>query len=433
MAMAWYSASPASVAAHIADRTELPSGVAAVGNVVVPLQVLPIALADSARTGRVFLTAGRQTAPYGAAVIVLDAARGQVVATVPLTTTLSAGGGRSVAVPANAYPGEIGVDQTSSRVFVSSTGAYLKGNSYRNGMVFTLDATTGRVVYAATLPVASSVSEHPVGLVVDEQTNRVFVGYANTAKLSVLDATTGRLLRTVGFGLDLIPLGVDRRNGRVVVQGTGGLITVDERTGGQPRLVPNSRYAATGLVDPARGRALMVTGGVGSVGLLDSIDLATGKLVHFSGGIGIGPLVIDEATGRAVLYTPGDPHSSGPSFVSIVDVVTGRELGYGQLSLGGSALHSAATAVINPATRHALVLAEDDIFAGPIHLDVLDLNTGKILRVIRLPGSSGYAPGLDIVVDVPTRRVFVATTNETVVGPDFVDHSTLTVFDGTKL
>jgi DNA-binding beta-propeller fold protein YncE len=144
------------------------------------------ALAADEQSGRVFVIC-----PLNQSLRVLTARNGSLMQTVPL----------------HAYPTALAVDDATERVFVTTL----------HNTVVMVDAVSGRIL--RTVPVGLA----PRALAVDPRSRRVFVvnegsydakGYTTRdGSVSVLDALTGRVLRTV-------PL-----------QGNGGLIAVDERAG----------------------------------------------------------------------------------------------------------------------------------------------------------------------------------------------------------
>lgn len=92
-----------------------------------------------------------------------------------------------------------------------------------------LDARSGRVL--RTIQVGS----HPTALAVDDQIQRVFVANAGSNSISVLDATTGQPLSTIPVGITPIALAVDARLGHVFVynMASGTVSVIDTHTGGR--------------------------------------------------------------------------------------------------------------------------------------------------------------------------------------------------------
>jgi YVTN family beta-propeller protein len=90
-----------------------------------------------------------------------------------------------------------------------------------------LDARSGRIL--RTIPVGLQ----PCALAVDERTHRVFVVNAGSDSVSVLDATTGQTLDTLPVGVTPIAIGVDARLGHAVVYNAASatVSVLETRTG----------------------------------------------------------------------------------------------------------------------------------------------------------------------------------------------------------
>jgi YVTN family beta-propeller protein len=103
----------------------------------------------------------------------------------------------------------VAVDDRTQRVFVANGG-----DSTDSGSVSVLDAVSGAV--ARTV----SPGAHPVAVAVDAQRGRVFVANHGSGSVSILDATTGAVLRTIPVeGLPAL-VAVDARRARVFVAAT---------------------------------------------------------------------------------------------------------------------------------------------------------------------------------------------------------------------
>jgi len=196
------------------------------------------------QSGRVFVSS-----PYADSVSMLDATSGRLLRTVGGT-----------------HPGPMAVDARAGRVFVLNGG----GGGTPNGMVSILDSVTGRVV--GNTPVGRMSAGTPVTPVVDTRTGRVFVANdgGGTGSVSVLDARSGALLRTVTVGPHPFVMAVDGRSGRVFVTSLGamdaaGLLTgpgsvsvLDAQSGMLLRTVPVGVEPAVVAVDERAGRAFVV-------------------------------------------------------------------------------------------------------------------------------------------------------------------------------
>lgn len=393
----------------------------------------PIALADDPRTGRVFVVTIDPVTRFKSDVVVLNAASGKVLASVQLDVPDPRGKARSGRrLPVGALG--IAVDERSGRVFVLSGGLPDTQDSptKSSANMFMFDGTSGRLLATTSLVVPFADVGFPPSVIIDARTNRVFAANGGTNSLSVLNATTGRLLHTVVFPnhqsppepSPAVPLGVDSRDGWVLVRAPDGPVAVDERTGKAVRAIrlPDSQVLWYGLVDGRRGRAVLAVAekrGDAWDFADETIDLATGKVVgQVYGGETQADhlLAIDERFGRVVVVN----ESTITPEASVMDDTTG--LFSPAMGLVGTDPNFLIAGAVNPLTGHALVVAASDPLVGPIFLQVQDMRTGKQLAMLRLAGMpNGY--GCSVAVDGPTRHVFVGNPSL----------SSVTMYDATKL
>lgn len=201
-----------------------------------------------------------------------------------------------------------------------------------------------------------ALPRRPFELAVDARTHRVFViGTTVGGYLSMLDARTGTLLRTVALGALPLHLGgarlaVDTRTGRVFIPNGGGITMLDARTGAPLRTIAAGGYAtkvdelrghvfslsshALAMLDARSGALLRVTPlPIVPVGLavvepsgwvvasdqsgarVSLLDARSGELVRTIAGAG-DPVAIDGRRGRVFGIT-----ATG---VSLLDVRSGR-------------------------------------------------------------------------------------------------------------
>jgi hypothetical protein len=300
-----------------------------------------------------------------------------------------------------------------------------------------LDATTGRVLAITTLHVGEADTVYPSATVVDARTNRVFVGYGAANRMSVLDATTGKLLQTAIFANynppqpePALPLGVDGHDHRVVVLAPNGLATVDEKTGGDTRYIKTPHAESevgggNGVVDGMRGRAMLSEGDVRDHEIthyIETVDLNNGRIIR---SLIFGPmvghlLVADERSERSLVFVSGSIKSPLPAYLTVLNEVTG-DIAV-TFPLGGGGATAQAAAIVNPITRHGLVLWENDEIMGPTRLAVVDLHSGKKLQDLPVQGvTMNAAPA--IVADAPTHHVFITNASA----------NTVTMLDGAQL
>ncbi len=177
----------------------------------------PNAVAIDARTGHAFVALRGATDRRGVLtlgmghVAVLDVGTGQLLRTVAVQGT----------------PSDVAVAAGTGHVFVA--GVAFTGD----GRVSMLDAATGRVLRTST------VGAYPYAVAAVARSGEVFVttmarpgvGAAHPdSVVSVLDARTGRVTRTVRAGLGLLspgPLAVDERTGQIFIANEGGVTVLD--------------------------------------------------------------------------------------------------------------------------------------------------------------------------------------------------------------
>jgi DNA-binding beta-propeller fold protein YncE len=376
-----------------------------------------------------------------ASVAILRAADGKIVATTPLTAT------RQGLQPYVSCPTCMALDPRSDRLLVLGEGLNTPDHSSTSGYVFVLNAVSGRLLAAVALGPNDTTQAGAENIVVDERTNRVFSTSEATNTLSVLDATTGKLLHTVtchNAGPDaeaVEPLGVDSRDGGVLVQTPdGGLAMVDERTGALLRYLPlpGAGLGANppAVVDSLRGRAVVSVAGPpptddptpnGDSYAIATIDLSNGKV------IGVAereenntlPLILDARTGTALLYVNPAPNVDTylPATVDALDDATGQATA--GVSVAALSACSGVGATVNPLTGHALLVQAvgGDDGLGATSLLVENLHTGAQLAALSLPGVREENQVPSVVVDAPTRHVFVASPAA----------QSIFIYDATKL
>jgi len=234
---------------------------------------------------------GRLVVAEAGDVRVLDAMSGATIATVPISN-----------------PTALAVDSRSGRVFVASNGHAVYGGDSPSSLV-TLDAASGAVV-TTTAGVGGQIA-------VDESAGRVFVGHVDsegtrlTLRVSVLDATTGRVLRTIDIGQNgdayLAALAVNPVTGRVFIASFFGLQALDPTTGQLRTLDAGAPNAIA--IDPRGGRVYAtyvdttnqygIPVGPGSVAVFDATTGA--RLTTVTVGQGPDAVAVDAASGRALV------------------------------------------------------------------------------------------------------------------------------------
>ncbi len=298
---------------------------------------------------------------------------------------------RTVAVPG----GAMAVDERGGRVFVAQTGLATHRLSI-------LDATSGALLRTVAL------TAHPIAVAVDATTDRAFVlgQRGTTGSVTVLDATTGTPLRRVTLGSSPAQptVLVAARAGHVFVQDTGGVRLLDGRTG-----VVLRRSAARGLMTlDARTERVVVVGSDGRAHLTVTVlDPATGRVlrvVRVANGAptGIGPiqgLAVDEPAHRLVVAWQD---SYDRCSVSRIDTVSGAilsttDLGYVPVAV---TLDDARGRVF--IAHQTLWNITDETPRGPGAVTVQDVTSGAVLATTTV----GWIPTA-LMLDERAQRLFV--------------------------
>jgi DNA-binding beta-propeller fold protein YncE len=145
---------------------------------------------------------------------------------------------------------------------------------------------------------------------VDAQTSRAVVTAhipnSHGDVLGILDARSGRLLRTIPVGRDPFRVLIDPRRGRAVVANDedGTVSVLDLRSG-----IVKGRTVAVGTdpvdmaVDTRTGRAIVINRGSDSVSILDEQYRAAPRTLP----LGVHPqaVAVDERTGHVIIATAG--------------------------------------------------------------------------------------------------------------------------------
>jgi hypothetical protein len=265
-----------------------------------------------------------------------------------------------------------------------------------DGTVSVLDLTRGTPVGTV---VVSKPSADAQDLAVDEQTGRVFV--TSGSAVSVLDATSGSLLRTVRLGAFPVDIAVDTTANRVFVPTGWTVSMLDARSGA---LLRTMHTGGTPVGPPAvavdeRTRRVFVA----ATNYVQVLDASTGALVRTVGGVAPGDayIALDAATGRVFLANITGPGRGSVSYVTGVSILDARD-GTLLRSLGirqGYDNSSVGSLVVDGRAGRVFVIGNN--------VSVLDARSGAVLITRHLPrtGPGGVAGRSD--VDEQTGRLFV--------------------------
>ncbi len=322
-------------------------------------------LAVDSRARRVFVLGFPDYLPVGTTpdpvrdavrVSVLDALSGHLVCALALPLPPQPLG-------SGAFAGSpLGVDQRTGRIFVSRF----------DGTLSVLDAVSGRLLRTVTVRGsrrATTVTAWGEGApVVDARTNRVFVGDALRGTLSMLDAASGRLLRTTALPVAVYPNApvVDEQDGRVFVVDDAGVSVLDAGTGRLLHRVVVGRNAPgfpplAVIVDARHGRAFVVARREGTVGMLDS---RSGRVLRtLSVGGHLGGAAVDSGAGRLVVTIEGAPTQAGtlagPGLVGVLDERSGAIPWTIRVGLGPRAV------AVDERTGHAVIATSGGTLPAP--------------------------------------------------------------------
>src|SRR5918912_4484506 len=214
-------------------------------------------------------------------------------------------------------------------------------------LLATLGVLAGMLVHSAnagSMVRTIAVGRNPLAVAVDERIGRAFVLNNAGNSVSMLDTATGTLLRTVAVGRDPLALAVDERTGHVLVanndlglqdqlslalnccpHGKGSLTMLDARSGAIQRTVRVGLSPLDIAVDERVGRAFVVSYGSDTrTGRLSVLDTHSGTVVR-TVTVGLLPqdVAVDERTGR--VFVAGEDRG-GRGNVSVLDVMSGRLL-----------------------------------------------------------------------------------------------------------
>ncbi|MDB5059434.1 MAG: hypothetical protein JWO59_2906, partial [Chloroflexi bacterium] len=202
-------------------------------------------------------------------------------------------------------------------------------------------ATSARLVSNRAEGVVIPTVLGPVTGAVDEQRGRIFLARRDTTpgQVSVLDARSDLILRSVSVGPAPSAMAVDEQADRVFVVSTGGyptpnagsVATLDAASGKVLRIVPAGTLPNAVAVD-ARSRHAVITTLTARGAAVEVLDVRTGAvLVTTLLGGQIRPIAVAAGDGRAIVVTSDDR-------VSIIDAACGRVLRALQAGQGAAAV-----------------------------------------------------------------------------------------------
>jgi YVTN family beta-propeller protein len=206
-------------------------------------------------------------------------------------------------VPLPAVTNALAADPISSRLFVAS-----------NAGISILDATTGAL--QRTVRTGSS----PIAVAVDTQAHRVYVVNGGDDSVSILVSSTGTVLRTIKIGPHPLAVAVDEQRGLVAVASTAAIPGVtgssvvamlDARSGLPVRTTQVGGSPLSVLADQQDARMLVDIGT--SVVVLDSRTGAVLRTIPLRGArVSNQGMALDARSGHAFAVNTYDPGTDDP-------------------------------------------------------------------------------------------------------------------------
>ena len=378
----------------------------------------------------------------GGRVVVLDARTGAIVHAIGTHGAVVAGG---ELVP----PSILALDEPAHRAYVTTPG-YGDGATSR-GLLSVVDTQHGTLVRTVTLALP------PIALAVDRRAGRVFVvtaanatmsRYHNRGDVTVLDARSGAIFQEVLVNKGAVAVGVDERTGRafVTAQSTDtsgfprgpGLVTVLDSTSGRVlRTVAIEQNPYQVVVDERDDHvfALSASSHAPYDGHLTMLDARTGVPLRTT-RVGPSPTILstDETPGRLLTMNARD--SAGLGSVSVVDARSGALVR--TISLSDTPQAVALDTMMTPSGQqdHLFIAAEDNsnrtCTTGPSRVLITDLSRHadaskrRMLRTVAV----GKDPRA-IAIDKRHGRVFVVTAGDAdpVRGCIPTEHGAVSVLD----
>jgi len=258
------------------------------------------------------------------------------------------------------------------------------------------------VLHTARLTSANAPFVH---VAVDTRTRRAFVlTTASDARstLSVLDTTTGALLRSEALGRDYGGMAVDEGTGRLfIIHGQGNRVQVrDSRSGTLLRLIAVGRAPSAILVDARTDHVFVSNTDSNSVSMLDARD---GAVLRTAGvGPRPGSIAIHHGSGQVFVSTAGNPANNWREAIEVLDTHSAQALTPVARAGGGPLFGYQAVAIAQRSGR--LVAAQGT------SVTALDVHTLRRVWAVVVPWGtgSGSAPP---IVDEATGHIFLVNDN----------------------
>jgi DNA-binding beta-propeller fold protein YncE len=288
---------------------------------------------------------------------------------------------------------DLAIDARAHRAVVIGVTAGIPFMGYAS----TIDTVTGHLVRTVTL------SPNPTDLAGDERTGRVFITDIGDGTVSVLDARSGALLRTVTVGEmqphDLRRIAVDARTDRVFVSSSpvtmrnpalSAVHMLDARTGAVLRTTMTGGGSLA--VDALGGQAFVANLTGNNISVLDGHTGTRARTIALGAGTGALRLAADERTGRVFVATDEG--------LRVIDARTERVLRAIPLpGVRNDALE------VDQGRGRVIVVDGRNVPPYASYLRILDARTGALLRATAVPDV------YPVVLDRRWGRVILGTAN----------------------
>jgi DNA-binding beta-propeller fold protein YncE len=299
------------------------------------------------------------------------------------------------------------VDERSGHAFVLSRST----DSPDAASVSMIDTVTGALLRTQT------VGRVPQALTGDDRDAHVLVANADNT-IRVLDAQNGAVLHTgpvQSASTGTTMMATAARAGHVFVTGDTSVTMLDARSGRELRTIALGVLLTGVAVDMRRGH-VFATGyngasGVGTVRMLDATSGAVLRTVTLDQSPSPGPVAVDERSGHAFVL------DRGIDSFSIIDAASGRVLH--SINVGAQTYPQAVAADGHAGRVFVAVSVESS--AGRVR--ELDVRGGRILHTVMV----GWNP-IALVVAVRAGRVFAVNAGSTASGST----GSISVLDATS-
>jgi len=267
------------------------------------------------------------------------------------------------------------------------------GQLYNNGHGLSLlPAVPGTV--AGTIQVGNS----PIGIGVNTQTNKIYVGNQNDNTISIVDANTNSVIKTIAVGAR--PLGVDvntQTNMIYVANFNSGTVSV---INGVTDTVVNTVTVGTSPVgvgvNPVTNKIYVGNFNSGTVSVIDG---TTNNVVNtISTGFGTSGIGVNTATNKIYAVNAQANGGGNPGTVSVIDGSNDSVLS--TIVVG----QNPQDVVVNPTTNKIYVTNQ---FSNTI--SVIDGTTNSIASTILTSGGPG-----EMGINAVTNKIYYPTNSGTI-------------------